>query len=231
MQGGGSALITDDMIRQAAEEYEQVVLDSLPDSDQWNHEFTPWFERKMKKLCRRQKHPGVYLALRRVACIVLVLLLGFCMFLAFNGEARAAIIDWAKKRYEVFTQYAFLGEPEDPKSNVYDLALVPEGYTLWMQEHTEEGGLVVYRNDNGQLLSLIYMFNIGGGAIFLDHEDCILKTATVGNWPADLYVSSKAGVGSKIVWIDEDNQVMFALSAKVEEAMLLEMAEKVFVKK
>ena len=38
MQGGGSALITDDMIRQAAEEYEQAVLDSLPDAAQWNHD-------------------------------------------------------------------------------------------------------------------------------------------------------------------------------------------------
>lgn len=224
-------MITDDMIRQAAEEYEQVVLDSLPDSDQWNHEFTPWFERKMKKLCRRQKHPGVYRALRRVACIVLVLLLGFCMFLAFNGEARAAIIDWAKKRYEVFTQYAFLGEPEDPKSNVYDLALVPEGYTLWMQEHTETDGVVVYRNEAGQLLHLYYRFNAGAGAMFIGHEDCIHKKAAVGNWYADLYISQNADVGSTVVWVDEDNQVMFALSAKVEEAMLLEMAEKVFVKK
>lgn len=223
--------MSDEMIRCAAEAYEQAVLASLPDASQWNHRFSPRFERKMKALCRRQEHPGVYLALRRVACMVLALLIGFCMLLAFNGEARAAIIDWAKKQYEVFTQYSFLEDPEDLKTNVYDLALVPEGYTLWMQEHREEGGAVVYRNGNGQLLHLNYMFNYGAGAMVVGHENSILKTATVGKWPADLYVSQKAGVGSVVVWVDEDNQVMFALTAQVEEDMLLEMAEKIFVKK
>lgn len=223
--------MSDEMIRCAAEAYEQVVLASLPDDAQWNHPFSRRFERKMKALCRRQEHPGVHLALRRVACIVLALLIGFCMLMAFNGEVRASVIDWVKKQYEVFTQYSFLGEAEDLETNAYDLALVPEGYTLWKQEYTEEDGLVVYRNNAGQLLHLYYQFNIGGSAFFLDHEDCILKTATVGKWPADLYVSQKAGVGSKLVWVDEDNQVMFVLSAQVEEDMLLEMAEKIYVKK
>ena len=227
MQGGGSALITDDMIRQAAEEYEQAVLDSLPDAAQWNHEFTPWFERKMKKLCQRQKHSGAYRVLRRIACAVAVVILCFCMLLAFNSQVRAAVIEWAKEQYETFTHYFFTDEAENIEPKSYDLAWVPEGFTLLQQEHTEDGGVVIYLNDGGQIIYLNYLLDTGSNTLFVEDGNYIYKTVTVGNQLADLYIDEKSGDANAIVWLDENNKVMFTLSAPFEEAVLVKIAENI----
>ena len=54
-----------------------VLLKEAPE-----HIFSPAFERRMKKLLRRGRHPVWYKALRAAACLLLALLLSGCAVLA-----------------------------------------------------------------------------------------------------------------------------------------------------
>ena len=93
------------------------------------HPFSPAFERKMKKLLRRGRHPVWYKALHAAACLLLALLLSGCAVLAVSAEAREVFAGWVREVYENAFVYRFYGE-EQGESNAdpaYRLTWLPEG--------------------------------------------------------------------------------------------------------
>lgn len=66
--------ITEDMLRNAAAEVREAMLDSLPPQEDMNHVFSRRFERKMNRLIQKQK--GGHQTLQRIAAVFLALLLG-----------------------------------------------------------------------------------------------------------------------------------------------------------
>ena len=61
------------------------------------HTFSPAFERKMKKLLRRGRHPVLYRTLRAAACLLLVLLLSGCAVLVVSPAAREVFLGWVRE--------------------------------------------------------------------------------------------------------------------------------------
>ena len=67
-------MITEEMLRIAAAEADQAIRDSLPHPADCDHQFSPRFERKMKRVIRRGRHPVAYKFLHRAACLLVVVL-------------------------------------------------------------------------------------------------------------------------------------------------------------
>ena len=59
-------MISDAMLQQAVEELATAINESLPDPKECVFQFSPKFERKMKRLTRRANHPILYRSLRMV---------------------------------------------------------------------------------------------------------------------------------------------------------------------
>lgn len=95
-------MITDEMMAQAASELADAINESLPAPSECTHQFSPRFEKKMKRLIRRANHPTIYRALRSVASILLVIMIGFGSTLAVSAEAREIVFGWVKQQYENF---------------------------------------------------------------------------------------------------------------------------------
>lgn len=55
------------------------------------HEFSPAFEKKIRKLKRRADHPAFYRTMNRVASILLAILIAIGAWISVDAEARAAI--------------------------------------------------------------------------------------------------------------------------------------------
>ena len=64
-------MISDEMLTQAAQEYEQALLGALPETVP-AHTFSKTFQKKMARLCRKTKHSSAYTAFKRVACAVIL---------------------------------------------------------------------------------------------------------------------------------------------------------------
>ena len=120
-------MVTDKMLQQAAGEVELAMLNSLAAKDVEPHPFSPHFEKKMKKLINRVKHPIRYNALRSAAAIILIIFTLFGALMAFSPQARAKVIEYFKETFGGFVQYAPIGNSENAGYN-YRLAAVPEGY-------------------------------------------------------------------------------------------------------
>ena len=117
-------MITDEMLRAAASEADQAILDSLPLLQECDHQFSPQFERKMKRVIRRGRHPGAYKFLRTAACFLVAVVLTGTTWLTVDAEARGAFFAWVRQQYETFVEYRFAGPTPDEEMTT---DLLPHG--------------------------------------------------------------------------------------------------------
>lgn len=76
----------------AAAEADQAIRDSLPAPAECEHEFSPLFQRKMRRTFRKAKHPVIYKLPKYAACFVLAVALVSGTWLTVDAEARAAFL-------------------------------------------------------------------------------------------------------------------------------------------
>lgn len=101
------------------------VLSACP--EECRHVFSLSFEKKMRRLLRKQRHPFAHRMLQRAAAIFLTALVGIGTWLAVDMQARAAFFRWCKEVYENQVIYRFYGEQRG-QTDVYRPAWLPDGY-------------------------------------------------------------------------------------------------------
>ena len=221
-------MISDEMLRIAAEEYEEALLSSLPEDAGCDHAFSPGFERKMRRLCHRVKYASVYSTLRRAACAVVVLVLSASMLLLCNTEVRAAMFGWIKEVYKNITTYSFAGgADEEPVSRSYDFAQVPEGYAVVDRLDTSVGTSILYVHENGAMMELSYEFGTEDytfSIISSDHD--VYSRENIEGQMMEFYLSTDPNYNSMVLWTNDDH-VMFSISAKCDKDTLIELTKNV----
>ena len=99
----------DDLFRQvlldAVLQEESDLMKELPD-----HDFSPDFNRKMKKKLHRADHPIRYRVLQTAACFFVAIVLLGGSVLTFSAEARDAFMSWVREMYETWFVYRYTGE-------------------------------------------------------------------------------------------------------------------------
>ena len=113
------------------------LMEELPEQD-----FSPQFEKKMRKLVRRGNHPIRYRVAQIAACLLLAALLSGCTVLAISPEAREAFLGWVRtfntpKEFPPYYSYTYSGDGEAqlPEGVAYRPTWVPEGCQLF-DEHS-----------------------------------------------------------------------------------------------
>ena len=222
-------MISDEMLRIAAEEYEEALLSSLPEDAGCDHAFSPGFERKMRRLCHRVKYASVYSTLRRAACAVAVLVLSASMLLLCNTEVRAAMFGWVKEVYKNITTYSFAGEAdEEPVSRSYDFAQVPEGYAVVDRLDTSVGTSILYVHENGAMMELSYEFGTDDYSFSIVSSDRdVYSQENIEGKMMEFYLSTDPNYNSMVLWTNDDH-VMFSISAKCDKDTLIELAQSVY---
>ena len=221
--------LTDEMIAKAAGDYEQSTLDSLSVTE---HTFSPAFERRMKRLVRRQEQSVGYVYFKRVMCAILAIVLCVGTFLMFHTEARAVVVDWLRRQFAHSTYYGPTDgvhthiQPSRERPAYYELDWLPEGYDLRSRHMTNEDGSVVYGSDANEI-ELQYYFATKSTHVYVSNDSCEVRYVSVHDGGADLYLAFAEGQSNKLVWYSEDRSVIFVLTAPCGEETLIRMAESV----
>ena len=221
--------LTDEMIAKAAQDYEQSLLDSLSFTE---HAFSLAFERRMKRLIRRQEQSVGYVYFKRVMCAILAIVLCVGTFLMFHTEARAAVVDWLRRQFAYSTYYGPTDgvhthiQPSRELPAYYELDWLPEGYDLRSRHMTNEDGSVVYCSDASEI-ELQYYFATKSTHVYVSNDGCEVRYVSVHDGGADLYLAFAEGQSNKLVWYSEDRSVIFVLTAPCGEETLIRMAESV----
>lgn len=231
-------MITEEMLKAAAVEADQVIRDSLPAPEECEHEFSKSFQKKIRRIFHRAKHPVLYKLTRSVACFILAVILTGGAWLTVDAEAREAFIRWVKETYSTYSMYHFEGtasgaqtseeQPsEEQISAEYSLAWIPDGYTEWVTENVGDGIYVMYADENGRLLTFGYLPGSDGTYMFLETTGYTQESTYVGNVPADFYLSHSPDKANSIVWTSPDGETAFYLDGFFSKEELIDMAENV----
>lgn len=96
-------MITEEMLCAAAARSCEIYVSYLERgyTPENQHEFSLQFEKKIKKLKRKADHPVFYHATKRIASIVLAILITGGVWITVDAEARAAFVGWVKEVYEM----------------------------------------------------------------------------------------------------------------------------------
>ena len=218
-------MLTEEILRQAAQEAGQAIAESFPDPEDCHHEFSLEFERKMKPILRRARYQGVYTALRRTACVLVVLVLSCATWLGVDAQARETFFGWVSQRVENAQRYFFSGAlAEEETLGQYMLPEVPEGYQMFETYISNHEATFVYVDENGNALRFEYLKKDTATSVvetFFITEDMQKKAASIAGTDADLYIDEEGKAGNVIVWQDEATGTLLAISAYLDEGTLI----------
>ena len=222
-------MITDEMLRKAAEKSSKVYVRCLEQdyNPEHQHDFSKGFERKMKKLSRKANHPILYRSLQRIASILLAIALGGIVWLSVDIEARASFFGWIREVYETYIVYRFEGNYDGTTApEIYRPTWVPTGYKETYENSSEYDYTVMYTNDIGQNLTFSYSKDMAGSAWYVKNTIISTKQVYVNEILADVLLADNIENANVIVWIDSQNTA-FHISGFLDKADLIRMAESV----
>ena len=225
-------MITEERLRQAAGVAVLALADSLPAPEECQHEFSPDFDRRMRKILRRGNHPAVYRGMRRVAGFLLVVLLSCSVWLAVDTEAREAVFGWISERVEGAYHYFFHGDGTSQKQVVgYALSEIPEGYRKEDVFETDRYTETTYvETGTGRYLSLGWLSPSTVTAtpeMFFLTGDMEREQTQVKGRTAEFYRDDTGNMANVIVWRDEKNDTLLYISGYFDKESLIDMAESV----
>lgn len=223
-------MISETELRLALEEVDNAILSFLPEPGSYSHQFSARFERKMRTVIRHGNHPVLYKSLQRAACLLLALLMLFGCAVAFNTEVRAAVVGWIKEQYESFYHYFFPSESTVAEPAEYTLGWLPDGYTFVNSYSSPAMESTIYFHPSGNMIQFTYQQGTNISAAYFDAEYFTQHTAIVGKHNAVIYISTTQDNTNSIVWSDLDSNVLFSISAPLDENELIKIAAHVIAK-
>lgn len=218
-------MITDEMLALAAAEMSCAMVDSVPETE---HRFSAGFERKLRGLLRRAEHPYAFLALRRVAAVLVAVLTAFGILCATSPAVRATVGDWIRIAFERYFQYP----TDDVTSNGvhYDYRL-PDEIGGFVHANTIDRGddyLYIYFGPDGEMLTFEYFRGGSDQSVFVtDVGGYTHRRIVLGDMHAEIYLANNEIEASLIIWCDPVEKVLFCISAPVSQHDLIDLTEKV----
>ncbi len=138
---------------------------------------------------------------------------------------RAAMLGWQRNTDEFYAGYSYSGQAEVQRQD-YTFGWLPEGLTEYAPpQHTDIGGSVKYVDADGWYYRLSYTYASEDFETFLYTVGYEYSVTQVNGLAADLYIPTVPDESPSIVWFSEDGKTMFEISAPVDRATLIRLAE------
>ena len=223
--------MNEDMLLKAARSAAMKMNTELPEAAVCDHVFSDRFERKMKRLCSRVKHPVGSRILRCAVCALLALMISFASVLTVNAEVRDKVYSWIRKQYEAYFAYSSNADISGNTEARYYPGWLPEGYSL--SEYDDNTG------DNlGEHFT--YRCALEGEIQFAWYPDTSFRKkyaastlyelceVLVNGVKADLYIAPTRNERSMLYWYDEMGVLLYVSGNDPD--ILIKIAENVVKK-
>lgn len=191
--------------------------------------FSEEFERKMEKLIKFQKKPYysyVNTVGKRVACIILAVLIALTTVTFSVKALREAVIEFFVETFEKFSIVRFSEDDTSENSRIiedyYVPTYIPEGYKLQNDEKLISKRRITYNKGNAYLYFI--QSKLQSNSTYFDTENSIVQEVSVLNHKA-IYV--KKSDGYLICWNDINYFYLIQTDEKLNAEELVRIAESV----
>ena len=224
-------MISDEMLRKVASEAGKSLAEEYLEPEMYRHDFSPRFERKMRRVLSYGRNPTVYRNLKRVASFFLAILIGGTVWLAADAEARAAFFGWIGEKLQgAYHYYAPELTPNKRTDISYSFPAPPDGYVPY-GTYTREGYGSYHFEDTetGNMFSFTYVLD-SDTEMFLLTETNDVHNVSVNGQPARFYNCEKEQSGNSLVWTDEETGALLVVDGFFDEDYLIKWAEGIRIK-
>lgn len=221
--------LTDEMIREALLRYDEIEMSKVPKDEDIDLEFSPGFERRMRRLIKKVDTPVKY-RLQQAACVALALLTLAATYLSIDADARAQFFGWVQEQYETLVHYFFVGESTSeiaPEDVVYRPTWLPDGYEESAVYELETGTTVVYMNKTDMMIRFRYSWDLGYFGVFANRKEMITHNVYSDNINASIFISADDSQYPSIFWQKEETTAIFFITGNLSDDELVKMAESV----
>lgn len=223
---------TDEQLKEVCIMYSEALERSLPDLSECvaPFEYSKNFLDKIEKIVLHERRREKISALsRRVASIILAVLIGAGAWLTVDTEARAAFVSWVREVYEDSFIYRYFGEKPEEGLREYEITALPEGYELVAADCTDTMHIKLYQHEDSAIMIVYYQNHEGRSHIIEKRNefDCEWKEVYVNGIVSDYYDLKDDALANELLWIDERDGVVFHLSAYLEESEMVRIAESI----
>lgn len=227
---------TDDDLRQAAHALSRRMMASLPAPEDCHEKPSQTLQRKIDRLITRDlRRSTIQRISRRVASILLCVLIGCSTWLAIDAEAREAFVLWVREVYENSILYRYFNESEQVEDATISLPTfiispLPDGYTEITTMGDDYVRMAIYESPDGTIMLSYQQATVSTQTeIFNTEAECI--ETHVGKFDALFYNFTNPETLNELVWVDEDNRIAFRLIANLGETEIVSIAEAVKITK
>lgn len=219
----------EEQLRQAVCEAGDLLDAGFPVEDPHPHDFSHDFEQSMDHLLHRRRHRPAFRQVGRVACAVLLLLVGSVSFLPSSTQAWESLCNWASERSNDAQRYFHVGDVISSDAIVHYQIDIPEGYTL----HEDIDGINtfhrLYMNDSNKYIDFSYLYETESshGEVFVMDSEADAYSVTVNGNPATLYLSHDPEASNTLIWADRETGALIDVTAFMGKDDLIALAETV----
>ena len=221
--------ISDDMLRQSAEQARERWLDTLPRRDELPRtEVSEQFRRRMERLLRRADRAEARKSFMRTAGkIAAVLLLFttvfFTMLMSVNADFREKVLTTIKQVLLEYTEYDYFGSQEEVSLPRLDLSALPDGFTVLSDEQLDRSSRLIHCENSAGIEMDIYLVAITQYStlnMIVDTEDA--EVTEFERNGREITVVTKKGINI-LLW--EEGAVVISVSSRLTVPELLKLID------
>lgn len=216
----GVDVILDNVLREAAIEAGENLMNSIPPEEQCHHDYSPNYERKIARLRHRTSHPYLYQTLNRVAGILLALMLTCSVWLSVDARARDSFFGWLREKYDTFFSYHKIGDKKQTEDGYFLPTKLPSDWSEMDRWTDEMSTTVVYIDDENNINYFVSMKP--DARLFLVFDDSEPVTLMVNGTEAEYYPAKETEDNNTLIWMEYGT--LFQLSADLPQDELVAIA-------
>ncbi len=216
------------------------MLNSLPEPDGIEHEFSEGFLAKMDALLLKdRRRRRVRSIARRAAMIALAVVLSIGVWLSVDAEARAALVNWARELSGNGFAYRFFVTgtgKELPGYSVFRdtrcvIGWLPEGYDDQQHDYYDYGEIhyFVKKGQEGIFFSWAFCNEDDPPPFYYGVRENGDRQRVKIRGNVGEYIPDSDGAGGALHWVDEKSGIQMELHSALDRKTMLRIAKSVTV--
>lgn len=165
--------VTDEWLYKYMPVVDEAIVRELEDNTDYEYQFTDKFQRRMKKLIRREAHPwmGVFYRLFKKTAILFACVAGALFVITMSVEAyRLRFFTTVRSIMEARILYSYFTDKDQGTIQCKEPGCVPEGYQETERIMSEHWFSITYTDEDGNMITWDQFFVQDGQELIADAE-------------------------------------------------------------
>lgn len=165
--------VTDEWLYKYMPIVDEAIIRELENETNYEYQFTSRFERRMKKLIRREAHPwvGAFYRLSKRAAVLFMCVLSSLFVITMSVQAyRTRFFETVKSICEDSILYSYFAGQNQGVIQCNEPGYIPEGYQEMDRTVSDQLFSVIYTNGEQKMITWDQMLVQAGGELTVDSE-------------------------------------------------------------